>query len=160
MLGIKLKMFKEEVVKILGKPIKVEKEPGGAYLREILKYYYKFGSITLDPYGEKQYIVSSIKIDRPNYKGVRDTQVNDSVESILQKFPYNKNASINEEGEKWIYGSYESNERGLISYNQNGDIESIRYSYGKSESINEYSLTYLVKNNRITHIYLAVCLEI
>lgn len=159
-MGIKLKMFKDEVERIVGKPLKVKKEYAGIYMADILTYYYEFGSITLEPYDENKYIVSDIEINQKNFKGVRDVHVSDEMETVLQKFPYNKNTQKDEEGVKWLYGNTETLERGSINYDENGNVEYISYNYGKSESINEYSLTFMIKNNKITHIYLGVCLEI
>lgn len=152
-LGIKIDMQKEEVEKILGQPKKVESNYEGAF-GYVLTYYYEFGNICFEPIDIDKYAVSDIIIDKPKFIGPRGIRVNDKVETVLQKFPYNKNSSINTNREKYVYGELGVN-CGFITYDKKGNIASVIYRFGGG-GFGTYTLWMEVNKNLIKSIKINV----
>lgn len=138
LLGVKLSMDKEQVEKILGKPKKIESHYEGAFDADVLNYYYDFGEIRLEPYDNEKHLVSSIYTNKQNSRGPRNIKVGDRMETVLKKFPYDKNAIIEKEGEtqvKYVYGRLHDDKykldgnSGSIKYDEKGNVIAITYKY-------------------------------
>lgn len=156
-LGIKIDMQQNEVLKVLGQPLKIVNN--GNIPTDAMIYYYKFGEIHFDPLDKKSYTVSGIIINKINYKGPRDIEVNDNVETVFKKFPYIKDLVIKdpviiEPDRKYIYGKIGEN-CGFIMKDKTGAINTIIYSYGGG-GFGTYSLKMDVKNNKVKDIEINV----
>lgn len=154
-LGVKLDMDKNKAVKILGKPQRIKAVYEGAFGADVLYYYYQFGYIRLEPLDDDKYTISLIEINKPHYKGPRNTEVGFHVEQVLNKFPYNKKNEI-KENEKELYnvgGKYEN--YGFITYDDKGRVEEITYCYG-GEGFGGYTLSYQIKNDKVVEIIISV----
>jgi outer membrane protein assembly factor BamE (lipoprotein component of BamABCDE complex) len=156
-IGLKLGMNKKEVEEILGKPDKTESVFEGAFGEDVLNYYYAFGKIRLEPTRDKSFTVAQIYIDKPNIKGPRDIKVGDTVQKVLDKFPYDDNFQYEQYGDyqiKYLYKISTNNENGIsidsgkIEYNNNLEPKSILYSH------ENYSLYLQIKNNIVSSISL------
>jgi hypothetical protein len=152
-LNIQLDMEKSQVEKVLGKPKKIESHREEAFGANVLTYYYKFGTVRFEPEDASKYTVSEIKIDKPNFKGPRNIKINDNTESVLNKFPHNKDAIIDKSGKKYIYGNSGEN-CGWIEY-KNGGITFLTYGYGGG-GFGTYVLRMKVENNKIKSIAVVV----
>ena len=149
-LGIEMDMKKDEVIKVLGAPKKIEEFPGGP--TDTLIFHYDFGEIHFDPLDATTVTVGLILIDRPNFPGPRNIKVNDDIESVIHKFPYNKNSVI-QSGEKYIYGK-EGKSSGRIIYDKKKQIKFISYMDGVG--FGAYSLSLEVENNKVKTIKIGV----
>lgn len=158
--GIKIDMTKEELVKKIGTPNKIEYKQEEAFGDDILNYYYEFGSIRLEPISAKKYSVSFIKILKPTIKGPRDIKVGDRIEEVLVKFPLDNkviiggNNIINKNAIKYVYGEAGKN-NGYITYDEFGKVESITYSYGGG-GFGTYTLFIEVENGKVKSINISV----
>lgn len=155
LLGVRLSMDKVEVEKVLGKPKKVESHYEGALDGNVLDYYYDFGEIRLEPYENDRYSVSSIYTNKENSRGPRNIRVGDIMETVLKKFPYDKNAVIEKEGDtqvKYLYGRLYGNKykldgnKGYVEFDKKGNPIAITYKY-------EYYFLYMeIKDKEIMSI--------
>jgi hypothetical protein len=121
-MGIEPKMSEEELFALLGKPLGVQD----------YSYEYSFG--TVEVFDGKVY---GLNIDYPGYKGPRDIQVGDSLESVLAKFPgglsYNRSGSVVD----WLY-EYSANEAyGSIDrtdFKDGTSLTQVNYSFEDTSS--------------------------
>ena len=153
MCDVDLDMKKEEVEKLLGKPNKSKSTYEEAFGADVFLYYYDFGTIRLEPDPNDVYTVSSIKILKPNYNGVRGIKIGDSVDEVIKKFPCNKYNSINADSIKILYGK-EHDAGGFIHYENNKVIDII-YLYGP-EGFGGYALYLVIEDNVVKKISLSV----
>lgn len=155
-LEITLDMEKNTVEKTLGGPIRIDKVYADAFGDDILYYYYKFGVISLEPLDADTYTVSEIKINKPKYKGPRGIEVGDNINDVIQKFPNNKNAIINEDGEKYLYGKLGDENYGYALYDKAGEVSSVIYVYGGG-GFGSYRLIFEAHKDVVTEIIINVC---
>ena len=86
--------------------------------------------------------VRIIIVNRSGYKGPRGIEVGDSVESVINRFPRDREPRKNEWGNKILYSEglssndYE-NHCGYINYNDQDEVESIVFKYGLNYNPNE-----------------------
>jgi hypothetical protein len=153
-LGIKLDMSISELESILGQPIKQDSHYEEAFGADVINYYYQFGEIRLEPLEEANYTVSSVVINKPNYSGPRGIKIGDSIEMVIQKFPCNEEAPKDESGERYVYGNLGEN-NGVITYNIEGNIEEVKYSYGYG-GFGTYILRIGVENEKVISISVSV----
>lgn len=157
MLGILMGMKKNETEKILGEPLKKESQYQEAFGLDVYTYFYEFGKIVLEPIGIGNYIVTSLYTDQPSCEGPRNIKVGDNINSVLEKFSYNKNNTIEKEGDtliKYIYDvkldNYSKHGEifGLIEYDNNNKVSAVKY-------VHKSLVLYLkVKNDKISSIAL------
>lgn len=155
LLGVRLNMGKDEVEKVLGKPKKIESHYEGALDGNVLEYYYEFCEIRLEPYDNDRYLVSSIYTNRINTRGSRNIKVGDHIETVIKKFPYDKGAVIEKEGDtqiKYLYGRLCGNKykldgnNGYIEYDNKGNPITLTYKY-------EYQFLYMeIQDGRVKSI--------
>lgn len=149
-LGIGLDMKKAELEKTLGKPKRIESQYEGAFGVDVLHYFYDFGSLRLEPVDQKDYSVAEIIIDRPNFKGPRDIQVNDALDTVIERFPNNKCSSI-EDNRRFLYGEEDDN-CGFILYDSSGKrVKTVFYKFGP-DGFGGYTLRFEIQNNRVKRI--------
>ena len=150
-LGIRIDMPKDRVIKILGQPKKIEQSTGPT---DVFVFYYKFGEVHFDPLNATTFTVSQIFINRPNYAGPRNIKINDSIETVLHKFPYNKNTTVDVSGDIYVYGE-NGKDSGFITYDENKNVSFVTYTYGEG-GFGTFSLRMEVKNNKVKFIRIGV----
>jgi hypothetical protein len=155
-LEITLDMEKNKVEKTFGEPVRIEKVHEDAFVEDVLYYYYKFGVIRLEPLDADTYTVSRIEINKPKYKGPRDIEVGDNINDVIQKFPNNKNAKIDEDGKKYLYGKLGDENYGYALYDKAGEVSSVIYVYGGG-GFGSYRLIFKAHKDVVTEIFINVC---
>ncbi|PAB56737.1 hypothetical protein [Anaeromicrobium sediminis] len=153
-LGVNIDMKKVDVENLLGEPIKVEKIYDEVWEGELIKNYYDFGYVEFDPMGVGQHTVGQIIIKDEKINGPRNIKIGDTFESVINKFPYESTGTIDEVGNKFIYGAYYEN-GGFISYDEKNNPVAITYSYGQG-GFGTYTLNFKLDNGKVKEIGLSV----
>lgn len=139
--GIRIGSKKSEVESILGKPDKIETEYQTAYAANLNSYYYNnFGVINI-----VANYVESIRVDKPGVDGPRQIKIGDNIETVFQKFPYNKDAKADSTGQKIIYRSDDG--CGYVTYDEDGKINDIIYDGSNKDSA--FGLSIIVENDKV-----------
>jgi predicted small lipoprotein YifL len=116
----------------------------GIWMQCCLYGYYDFGYVRYNP---NSYYVTWFTIDNPQYRGPRDTAIGDNYQDVIAKFPVD---DIDEYDEtlkvRTLYGSSYDAPGGIIFYDEEGNISTIRYCALGEQS---YYLNYLIENDVI-----------
>lgn len=166
-LEIKMYMPMTDLEKVLGKPLKVEREYQGAFDADIITYFYNFGTVELEPGVDDKHYISYVTFKAADFEGIRGITVGDSVESVLSKFPNELQGDmviIN--GEKFLYGKQDESEYGVVNYDERQMAESVFFFYMKESeyllndevrnSYDPYRLLIRIKDDRVKEVLLGV----
>lgn len=149
-LGLKLDMEEKEVVDLLAKPEKMDKEYSDALDGYNLYYYYPKSELVFDEL-DGEFRLAIIRINKQGINAPRNIQVGDSINSVLHKFPYEDNPIKN--GARRVYDEVYSN--GQINYDKAGKISEIVYIYGSGGN-GDIWLRFKVTENRVAEIELGI----
>ncbi|KEH88819.1 hypothetical protein Z965_04285 [Clostridium novyi A str. BKT29909] len=147
---LNLYMSPTEVKDILGEPKRIEKKDEVSIDLVDLIYYYDNIKVGF-AYNiiNKEYYIWNMDANSPSIIGPRGIKVDDSVESVLNKFPVVEE-NIKEDGIKILYGEEYAN-NGQILYDENGNMDKIRYMCGKG-SFDMDVFEIQIKDNKVLSI--------
>jgi len=154
--GVKLGMSFAEVTKKIGEPLTYRKEDSEA-LGFQLFVSYPFGELTFDAIDDKleNSTVSCISINKAAYKGPRDIEIGDTLDSVLSKFPRKENPITDGYKDLYRINTGQNELIGQIAYDDQNNIEEVRYSIG-SGGFGTIGLIYQITNGLVSKIRIDV----